>query len=203
MQFLFFNSHGLIEGKLNINIFKRGFSVNFNLKLSRKAGFALIAILSLVGLGGVTAASDITLNSNNPLKLGAGEAGTTTCDSDISISGFASGTSNVATYRYESFSLTNIDLGPATAAGTGCGGQVMRLMVKNSNGTMEQASWNLPQSIYTTFNFTFGTTNLGALSGLNGLSGVAGNKTTYNATIALTSILRNDLSGVAVAISNY
>ena len=177
--------------------------MKFDLKQSRNAGFALIAILSLLGLGGVTAASDITLNSGVPLKLSAGEAGTTTCDSDITISGFASGASNVATYRYESFSLTNIDLGPATTAGTGCGGQVMRLMIKNSDGTMQEASWSLPQSIYTTFNFTFGTANLGALSGLNGLSGVAGNKTTYNASIALSSLLRNDLSGVAVAISKY
>ena len=61
--------------------------MRIKLKLSRKISFALIAGVSLIGLGGVTAAQLITVNNNISLNMGAGETNTAACDRDKRING--------------------------------------------------------------------------------------------------------------------
>ena len=48
--------------------------------------FFLLSLCAVLGIGGVVAATSITINSGSPLSLGAGYATATTCDTDVSIS---------------------------------------------------------------------------------------------------------------------
>jgi hypothetical protein len=168
--------------------------VRIKLKLSRKLSFALIATLALLGLGGVTAAQVITVNNDVSLNMGAGTTNTAACDNSISISGNQSlpnDTGNPAN-RYRTFVISNINL---TAAPTGCGGQILRLVVIDDVNSIQQASWTLPtRSDHSTISFTFGTTSLGSYV----LSGSAG---TYNASLALASVSVFDMKQIAVGIS--
>ena len=164
------------------------------LKLSRKLSFALVAALALLGFGGVTAAQVITVNNDVSLNMGAGTTNTAACDNSISISGnqtLPNDTGNPAN-RYRTFVISNINL---TAAPTGCGGQILRMVVINDVNETQQASWTLPtRSDHSTISFTFGTASLGAYV----LSGSAG---TYNASLALASISVLDMKQVAIGIS--
>jgi hypothetical protein len=168
--------------------------VRIKLKLSRKLSFALIATLALLGLGGVTAAQVITVNNDVSLNMGAGTTNTAACDNSISISGNQSlpnDTGNPAN-RYRTFVISNINL---TAAPTGCGGEILRLVVIDDVNSIQQASWTLPtRSDHSTISFTFGTTSLGSYV----LSGSAG---TYNASLALASVSVFDMKQIAVGIS--
>ena len=168
--------------------------MRIKLKLSRKLSFALIATLALLGLGGVTAAQVITVNNDVSLNMGAGTTNTAACDNSISISGNQSlpnDTGNPAN-RYRTFVISNINL---TAAPTGCGGEILRLVVIDDVNSIQQASWTLPtRSDHSTISFTFGTTSLGSYV----LSGSAG---TYNASLALASVSVFDMKQIAVGIS--
>ena len=168
--------------------------MRIKLKLSRKLSFALIATLALLGLGGVTAAQVITVNNDVSLNMGAGTTNTAACDNSISISGNQSlpnDTGNPAN-RYRTFVISNINL---TAAPTGCGGQILRLVVIDDVNSIQQASWTLPtRSDHSTISFTFGTTSLGSYV----LSGSAG---TYNASLALASVSVFDMKQIAIGIS--
>ena len=164
------------------------------LKLSRKLSFALIATLALLGLGGVTAAQVITVNNDVSLNLGAGAVNTATCDSVISISGvqYSTGAYANPNQRYGNFAIAGINL---EAAPVGCGGQVLRMVIINDVGAIQQASWTLPtRSDHSTISFTFGTISAGSYV----LSGSSG---TYNASIALTSIAVMDMKQIAIGIS--
>jgi len=168
--------------------------VRIKLKLSRKLSFALIATLALLGLGGVTAAQVITVNNDVPLNMGAGATNTATCDNSVNISGnqtLPTQTGNPAN-RYRTFVISDINL---TAAPTGCGGQILRLVVIDDVNATQQASWTLPtRSDYSTISFTFGTTSLGSYV----LSGSSG---TYNASLALASVSVFDMKQIAIGIS--
>jgi hypothetical protein len=169
--------------------------VPIKLKLSRKLSFALVATLALLGFGGVTAAQVITINNNVSLNMGSGAIGTATCDRDISISGsqtLPNQTGNPAN-RYMTFVISNINL---TEAPTGCGGQILRLVVIDDVNISQQASWTLPtRSDHSTISFTFGTTSLRTYV----LSGSAG---TYNASLALASVSVFDMKQIAIGISS-
>jgi len=168
--------------------------VPIKLKLSRKLSFALVATLALLGFGGVTAAQVITVNNNVSLNMGAGAIDTAACDRDIRISGnqtLPNETGNPAN-RYRTFVISDINL---TAAPTGCGGQILRLVVLDDVNVMQQASWTLPtRSDHSTISFTFGTASLGSYV----LSGSAG---TYNASLALASVSVFEMKQVAIGIS--
>ena len=168
--------------------------MRIKLKLSRKISFALITAVSFVGLGGVTAAQLITGNNDISLNMGEGAINTAACDSDVSISGNSTLPNDVGNplNRYRTFVITNINL---TEAPTGCGGQILRMVIINDVGAVQQASWTLPtRSDHSTISFTYGTASLGAYV----LSGSAG---TYNASLALTSISIMDMKQIAIGIS--
>jgi hypothetical protein len=164
--------------------------VQFKNKLSRRDSIILIAILTFLGIGGVTAAGTITVSNNNPLNLGAGAGTVTACDGNVDIAGVRTG-SSIADYRYTAFTISNLDL-----SASGCGGQIMQLIVRNeANSTLQLASWSLPTRLdYSTISFRFGTTSLGLLTG-NTTAG------TYVATAAFSGINQENLKGIALGIS--
>ena len=164
--------------------------MQFKKKLSRRDRIILIAILTFAGIGGVTAATTITVSDNNPLNLGAGASAATACDSTVDISGVRTGTS-IVDFRYTAFTISNLDL-----SASGCGGQIMHLLIRNeSDNTLQKATWSLPTRLdYSTISFRFGTTSLGLLTG-NTTAG------TYVATAALSAIRQESLKGIALGIS--
>ena len=168
--------------------------MRIKLKLSRKISFALIAGVSLIGLGGVTAAQLITVNNNISLNMGEGAINTAACDNSISISGtqYSTGIYTNPRQRYGNFVISEIDL---RAAPLGCGGQLLRMVVIDDINATQQASWTLPtRSDYATITFTFGTTNLRSYAAV-------GSGGTYNASLALASVGIMDMKQIAIGIS--
>ena len=169
--------------------------MRIKLKLSRKISFALIAGVSLIGLGGVTAAQLITVNNDISLNMGEGAINTAACDNSISIAGtqYSTGVYTNPRQRYGNFVISDIDL---RAAPLGCGGQLLRLVVIDDTNATQQASWTLPtRSDYATITFTFGTTNLRSYAAV-------GSGGTYNASLALASVGIMDMKQIAIGISN-
>ena len=169
--------------------------MRIKLKLSRKISFALIAGVSLIGLGGVTAAQLITVNNNVSLNMGEGAINTAACDNLISISGaqYSTGIYTNPRQRYGNFVISDIDL---RAAPLGCGGQLLRMVIIDDINRTQQASWTLPtRSDYATISFTFGTTNLRSYAAV-------GSGGTYNASLALASVGIMDMKQIAIGISN-
>ena len=169
--------------------------MRIKLKLSRKISFALIAGVSLIGLGGVTAAQLITVNNNISLNMGEGAINTAACDNSISIAGtqYSTGVYTNPRQRYGNFVISDIDL---RAAPLGCGGQLLRMVVIDDTNATQQASWTLPtRSDYATITFTFGTTNLRSYAAV-------GSGGTYNASLALASVGIMDMKQIAIGISN-
>ena len=169
--------------------------MRIKLKLSRKISFALIAGVSLIGLGGVTAAQLITVNNDISLNMGEGAINTAACDNSISIAGtqYSTGVYTNPRQRYGNFVISDIDL---RAAPLGCGGQLLRLVVIDDTNAIQQASWTLPtRSDYATITFTFGTTNLRSYAAV-------GSGGTYNASLALASVGIMDMKQIAIGISN-
>ena len=169
--------------------------MRIKLKLSRKISFALIAGVSLIGLGGVTAAQLITVNNDISLNMGEGAINTAACDNLISISGtqYTTGAYTNPYQRYGNFVISDIDL---RAAPLGCGGQLLRMVVIDDINRIQQASWTLPtRSDYATITFTFGTTNLRSYAAV-------GSGGTYNASLALASVGIMDMKQIAIGISN-
>ena len=169
--------------------------MRIKLKLSRKISFALIAGVSLIGLGGVTAAQLITVNNDISLNMGEGAINTAACDNAISIAGtqYSTGVYTNPRQRYGNFVISDIDL---RAAPLGCGGQLLRMVVIDDTNATQQASWTLPtRSDYATITFTFGTTNLRSYAAV-------GSGGTYNASLALASVGIMDMKQIAIGISN-
>ena len=169
--------------------------MRIKLKLSRKISFALIAGVSLIGLGGVTAAQLITVNNNISLNMGEGAINTAACDNLISVSGtqYSTGIYVNPFQRYGNFVISDIDL---RAAPLGCGGQLLRMVVIDDTNATQQASWTLPtRSDYATITFTFGTTNLRSYAAV-------GSGGTYNASLALASVGIMDMKQIAIGISD-
>ena len=169
--------------------------MRIKLKLSRKISFALIAGVSLIGLGGVTAAQLITVNNNISLNMGEGAINTAACDNLISISGtqYSTGIYTNPFQRYGNFVISDIDL---RAAPLGCGGQLLRMVVIDDTNATQQASWTLPtRSDYATITFTYGTTNLRSYAAV-------GSGGTYNASLALASVGIMDMRQIAIGISS-
>ena len=164
--------------------------MQFKKKLSRRDRIILIAILTFAGIGGVTAATTITVSADNPLNLGAGASTATACDNNVDIAGVKTG-SSLVDFTYTAFTISNLDL-----SASGCGGQIMHLLIRNeSNNTLQKATWSLPTRLdYSTISFRFGTTSLGLLTG-NTTAG------TYVATTALASVAMENLKGIALGIS--
>jgi len=156
--------------------------MRLKVQLSKSQKIFLVAILLSVGVGGVTAATTIGVNSDIPINMGAGYTSSATCDNAVTIGKIQWGTS-AANYRYAGFTLRDVD-----TTANGCAGQIMRLAIVDRQGVTQQASWVLPSSA-TNYTYILGTTNLGQIIGTN-----------YYATYSYASIDISDLNKFALSI---
>ena len=152
---------------------------------NKKRLLILVALVGVMGIGGVVAATSITINSGVPISLGAGYTTASTCDSAITITAGQSYNTSTNLYNINAFDVTNLLVTSAT-----CANKTMQLAVVTSGGT-QQASWSLPSSS-DSFTFQFGastSTSNGTPSGYR------------YASTAMTAFDIANLTTVALSIS--
>ena len=152
---------------------------------NKKRLLILVALVGVMGIGGVVAATSITINSGVPISLGAGYTTATTCDTGVTITagqGYDTG-SNL--YKVNAMNISTVDITSA-----GCANKTMQLAVVYTSGTPSQASWTLASSAATTAIYQFGATGSGTVSGV-----------THYASATLTAFDIATLSTVALSIS--
>ncbi len=116
---------------------------------NKKRLLILVALVGVMGIGGVVAATSITINSGVPISLGAGYTTATTCDAEVTITagqGYDSGTN---LYKVNALNITDVNITSGN-----CNNKVMQLAVVTSGGT-QQASFAVASSA-TSFTYQFG-----------------------------------------------
>ena len=103
-----------------------------------KATF-LLSLFALFGVGGVVAASNITVNAALPVTLGAGYTTATTCDDAVTLNTQTTLDPSSGQFYVATIALSDI----SQNATTGCGNKTMELALK-INGQMTYASWDIP-----------------------------------------------------------
>jgi len=161
---------------------------------NKKRLLILVALVGVMGIGGVVAATSISINSGVPLSLGAGYATATTCDDAVTVAATQAYDTRENLYKITAFTVTGVDISSANASGIGCGAttrKVMQLAYVTTNNTATTASWTLA-SVASAENriYTFGSTGDGSVV-----------STTYYASVALTSFSISTLSTVALSIA--
>jgi hypothetical protein len=127
---------------------------------NKKRLLILVALVGVMGIGGVVAATSISINSGVPISLGAGYTTATTCDSAVTITAGQAYNPGTNFYEVNALNVANVD----TASGA-CNNKVMQLAVVGTmTGSPLTASWSLPSSALTTYIYQFGGTT-GAPSG--------------------------------------
>ncbi len=116
---------------------------------NKKRLLILVALVGVMGIGGVVAATSITINSGVPISLGAGYTTATTCDAAVSITAGQAYNGSTNLYNVNAFDITGLN-----AASGGCNNKIMQLAVVTSGGT-QQASFAIPSSA-TLFTYQFG-----------------------------------------------
>ena len=159
--------------------------------------YVLLALTAVLGLGGVVAATSITINSGTPLSLGAGYATATTCDTDVTVAATQAYDAAANLYKITAFTVTGVDQSATiSATGIGCGtipGKVMQLAYVTTGNVATTASWTLASVAKATgeaYIYTFGATAGGTISG-----------DIRYASVALTSFSISTLSTVALSIA--
>jgi hypothetical protein len=163
---------------------------------NKKRLLILVALVGVMGIGGVVAATSISINSGSPLSLGAGYATATTCDTDVTVAAVQAYDTRENLYKITDFTVTGVDQSATnTTTGIGCGSttkKVMQLAIVTSTGVFN-ASWTLSSVAAATsqsYVYTFGPIG----------SGLANGNTMY-ASVALTSFSIANLSTVALSIA--
>jgi hypothetical protein len=122
---------------------------------NKKRLLILVALVGVMGIGGVVAATSITINSGVPISLGAGYTTATTCDSDVTITAGQTYDTGTNLYKVNALNVTGVD-----TAANACGGKVMQIAYVNTSNVAYQASWTLPTAgIGNTVTFVWGGTS--------------------------------------------
>ena len=108
---------------------------------NKKRLLILAALVGVMGIGGVVAATSITINSGVAISLGAGYTTATTCDSDVRITATQAYVGD-ATNKYMISAINVTDVNTNYGA---CNSKTMQLAVVSSGGPY-QASWSVPSS---------------------------------------------------------
>ena len=157
--------------------------------------YVLLSLTAVLGIGGVVAATSITINSGSPISLGAGYSTATSCDESVQVTAQQSYGISENLYMVNALEVSGINLWLATnSSGNGCGRKTLQLAwvaTSGAGGAATSTSWQLPSSSLTTEIFRFGTT-------ANTISGAGGY---YNASAALTSFSIANLSTIAISIA--
>ena len=159
---------------------------------NKKRLLILVALVGVMGIGGVVAATSITINSGVPISLGAGYTSATTCDTSVTITAGQTYDTGANLYKVNALNVSGVDLttyGVGTG-NTGCGNKTMQLAYVTTSNVAVQASWTLPSTALTTPVFVFGSTGNGTVSNGN-----------YYASVTLASFDIATLSTVALSIS--
>ena len=152
---------------------------------NKKRLLILVALVGVMGIGGVVAATSITINSGVPISLGAGYTTATTCDSDVTITAGQGYDEASSLYKVNAVNISTVNI-----ASGACNNKVMQLAVVYTTGTPSQASWTLSSSAVTTAVYQFGATGNGTVSGFY-----------HYASTTLTAFDIATLSTVALSIS--
>jgi hypothetical protein len=168
-----------------------GFLKMQNEKSKRRSRlFVLLSLTAVLGIGGVVAATSITINSGSPISLGAGYSTATSCDEAVTVSAGQGYDLTDNIYKINSLEVSGINLWLATnSTGNGCGLKTLQMSVIYTSGSPTSTSWVLPSSSLADSIFRFG-------SAANTVTGVY-----YNASAALTSFSISSLSTIAISIS--
>ena len=152
---------------------------------NKKRLLILVALVGVMGIGGVVAATSITINAGVPISLGAGYTTATTCDTDVTITASQGYDEGSSLYKVNAMNISTVNI-----ASGACNNKVMQLAVVYTTGTPSQASWTLSSSAVTTAVYQFGATGNGTVSGIY-----------HYASTALTAFDIATLSTVALSIS--
>jgi hypothetical protein len=147
--------------------------------LFSKRDLVIIIFFTILGLGGVFAATRITVTT--PDSQGAGYLAATGCDEEVTINKDV--VFNETTKRFEvaTISISDVKQNYDSSGRNGCGNMVMELALP-INGGVTYASWTIPSSTITNGSFAFG-----------GATGI-----TYNAYTALSPVDAEILASVAI-----
>ena len=152
---------------------------------NKKRLLILVALVGVMGIGGVVAATSISINAGVPISLGAGYTTATTCDTDVTITAGQGYDEASSLYKVNAMNISTVNI-----ASGACNNKVMQLAVVYTTGTPSQASWTLSSSAVTTAVYQFGATGNGTVSGIY-----------HYASTALTAFDIATLSTVALSIS--
>jgi hypothetical protein len=155
-----------------------------NKNKNKKRLLILVALVGVMGIGGVVAATSISINAGVPISLGAGYTTATTCDAAVTITAGQSYNSTTNLYEVSSLNVADVN----TNSGY-CNNKVMQLAYVTTLPATVQTTWTLPSSALTTLIYQFGPT-IGAPSG-----------SYYYASSALVPFDIATLSTVALSIS--
>ena len=149
---------------------------------NKKRLLILVALVGVMGIGGVVAATSISINAGVPISLGAGYTTATTCDSAVNITTTNSYNTDTNLYNISEVRIADVDV---FGAGTKCSNKTMQLAVVTTGADLS-TTWSLPSSASA---FVFGTI-ANVVYGSN-----------YFASSALTAFDIATLSTVALSIS--
>jgi hypothetical protein len=151
---------------------------------NKKRLLILVALVGVMGIGGVVAATSISINSGVAISLGAGYTTATTCDAAVTIAAGQTYDTGTNLYKVNALNVTGVD-----TTSTGCGSKVMQIAYVNTSNAAFQSSWTLPTgSSYSSWTYSWG-----AQTGTSG--------TTWYASSTLASFDIATLSTVALSIS--
>ena len=158
---------------------------------NKKRLLILVALVGVMGIGGVVAATSITINSGVAISLGAGYTTATTCDTGVTITAGQGYDTITNLYAVNAINIADVDINDI---GGGCGAKVMQLAIVGSMANSPiQASWRLPSSSSDSYTFIFAASDVVTTPRLSG--------TNLYATATLTSFDIATLSTVALSIS--
>jgi len=119
--------------------------------LFTKKDFLIIAFFTLLGAGGVFAATLITIST--PDSQGAAYTAATTCDENVTVTALTASDAATGQLYVATIALSDVDQTPVT----GCGYRNAEVALK-INGQMTYASWTIiPSATNDTFSFTGAT----------------------------------------------
>ena len=154
---------------------------------NKKRLLILVALVGVMGIGGVVAATSISINNGVAISLGAGYTTATTCDAAVSITTTNAYNTDTNLYNISELRVADVNTNGATAAS--CGAKTMQLAIVTTAATVS-TTWSLPSSA-TQYTFVFGASGTqNTVSGSN-----------YYASSALSPFDIATLSTVALSIS--
>jgi hypothetical protein len=134
-------------------IFSTGFRTHlFN--LFKKHHFKITAILIMLGIGGVAAATNIVINSGAPISVGSGSIVATSCDEAITVQALPKFSSTTKLFNVETITVSGVNEST-------CGNKQMEMMTL-LDGTPVFTSWTIASSSNTNgiYYFTSATSNV-------------------------------------------